>query len=265
MSTPPVVKPGTPLTAVDVEVFLAGVLVDATAITYEIRDPGGAVANDEDGIAVSGYAGRKVGTGRYDAGAVVLPQTAAAGTYTITWTITRPSQPAITRAKTFVVETGQVEDAAKDGTSRRDIPDTANINTLRSLMKDVNPDETRWAFFNSELQDYVEKAITVHTAGARTEASATPDDIAMSMFLAQCSGYEALASNSSRRFRWQDGNESVDKSMQANQLIALCKALMDKYDKIRKQRADELQAGTTPTDPARDLAVFIPRRARRLR
>ena len=36
--------------------------------------------------------------------------------------------------------------------SKRDIPDTPNITTLRKLISDNDPDDTKWAFFNSELQ-----------------------------------------------------------------------------------------------------------------
>ena len=254
-----------PLSAVDVEVFLAGVLVDPYSIAYEVKEPGGATATDEDGVAVSARPGFKVAEGRYSAKATVLPGSAALGTYTVEWTVQKLSTMApIVVSRTFDVVDGEPEVADRDTTSRRDVEDTANVVRLRRLLNDQSGDETTWAFFNSELQEFIDQAIEVHTRGERTEATATADDVALSMYLAQYSAYRVLAKDATKHFRWTDGNESVDKTLTSGQLAAICKGLMDEYDRLQNRRLKEAEAGIAKQNVG-DLAVFTPRRARRSR
>lgn len=263
MTDNPSINPGAPLSAADLEVFLGGILIDPVTITYEVLDPSTVTAVDEDGLAVSGRTPFQEGEGRYSARNTVLPLTAPAGQYTIEWTIkkTVPLAPIMT-VRTFVLLSEPAVDAARDGQSRRDVPDTKDLVNYRALVLDNGSDDTKWAFFNSELVAFLDRAVTVHTKGLRTYlVDATPDDVAMALYIAQCSFFRAVAKSRTRFFRWQDSSEQVDKSMQPDQLNRICRGLMAEYEGIQRRRLDEREEGLSAPG-ARDLAQFTPKRAR---
>lgn len=266
MPRPTEILRGAPLTGVDHHVWLAGVLVDPESISFEIKDPAGSVAVDEDGVAITGRAPIKLETGVYHAGNTVLPADAATGLYSAIWSVVKvPSGPVILSTEAFEVVEAFAHDPETEGQSRDDVAETENIRKLRAKIKDTNPDSTKRAFFNSELQELLDDALAKHTEGRRDEAAATSDDVAMALLLAVADAMLALGTDRSKFFRWIDGNEQVDKTKATDQLAALSKAAVAQYTQLRKLRQKDEELGVSPKAPARELAQFTPRKARRTR
>lgn len=234
------VEVGTPLSVLDQRVFLDGVLVDADTITYSLTKSAVPVT-DEDGIAVTGRTPLQVGTGHYSAGNTVLDSTSLPGTdYVIEWSIKKTAAAAvITRSESFELLSSEAEDPTRDGVSRRDIADTTNLKELRGRIKDNKSDDTKWAFFNSELQSFLDRAIAQHTGSERTELDATEDDLAMAMQLAHAYALHSLATDKVRFFKWRDGNESVDKSMLPQNCIRLANSILDQYNAEMDRRLEK--------------------------
>ena len=240
-----------PLSALDWHCFLAGVLVDPVVVSYTIRDGSLAIVSDEDGLLIQGRPGRRVGVGRFDAGNTVLGGTLPTGTYSIEWTFQKTPGYPVARAEVFFDLVDRLpEDPTREEVSRRDTPDAPLVSELRTRIQDLAPDDRKWAFFNSELKTFVVRALAMHTEGRRNESTATDDDVAMVMLLAHASALRALATDRSRFFRWQDGNEAVDKSMIPKTLLDICGSLMDEYRTITKRRIDERASGAGSLEPA---------------
>jgi len=233
------VKAGAPLSGLDKHVFLGGVLVDPAEISYEILGPDSMIADDEDGVPITARAPVQRSIGNYHAGNTVLAGDAALGAYTIVWRVRKlPAGSIVDHPAEFEIA-AELEDATREGVSRRDVSDTEAVTALRALIHDNAADDTRWAFFNSELATMVEHAVIRHTSGRRTLAIAVGDDLSMSLMLAQCAALQSLAADRSRFFRWQDGSEAVDKSMQPASLVAICNSIMAQYRALVQKRLDE--------------------------
>lgn len=248
---------GVPASAVEKVFFLAGVPVDPVEAAYAFTGPDGAAGIDEDGLAISGRAPLRSGDGRFHAGNTVLPPTAPAGTWTVTWTYRKVvGGPELSVSETFEVVETAAQEPTREGVTRRDIPGTPNLLELRTRIQDRGPDDTRWAFFNGELQAFLDRAIARHTRGRRSEAAATPDDIALAMLLAHASALHALATDKTKFFRWQDQGEAVDKSMQPRTLVEIARNLLAEYEGTMKRRLEEEKAGRGGRDVAGGLVSF---------
>jgi len=255
------IRAGVPADALDQWVFYNGDPIDPDSITYSITNPDTTPAVDEDGLAITDREPLAVGTGHFAAANTILPDShPITGLSTITWKVKKfPSSTEIEYEEEFEFITERTESPNRDERSRRDIADTDRINELRMRIGDLASDDTRWAFFNSELATIFERAVSRHTAGARTAATATADDVSLSMLLAHADVMTRLATDKVKFFLWKDGSETVDKSMQPRNCVGIAKQLMDQYAFERKMRVEEGKAAGFAAEPAGDLLFFRPR------
>jgi hypothetical protein len=251
------VRRGAPASGVEKVFFLAGVPVDPVEVTYAFAEPGGSAGVDEDGITIADRVPLRSGAGRYHTGNTVLPLSAATGAWTVEWTYRKVTGgPELTATEPFEVVDTAVEEPTREAVTRRDVPDTANLLELRTRIQDRALDDTRWAFFNSELQTFLDRAIARHTRGQRSEATASADDLGLAMLLAHAAALHALATDRSKFFRWQDQGEAVDKSMQPRMLVDIARNLIAEYEGTMKRRLEEEKAGRGGREVAGELLTF---------
>jgi len=121
------------------------------------------------------------------------------------------------------------------------------IDNFRARIPDqgrVNPDTqvTEYAFTDPELEKYLEEAISEHTDGLRTSANMTEADWPMALLLAYHSALSALGTESSRYFKWSEGDVSGDKTKQATACIRLAREALRRYQvQLAKKKTDQDQ------------------------
>ena len=246
-----------PLSVLDQQVFLGGVLTDPDTITYSLKDPSAVAGLDEDAAAVTARVPIRTGVGHYHAGNTILIDDTKLGIWEIEWTITKlPAGTPIIKKFPFSLAKVVIEDATRESVSRRDTPDTANIDALREMIGDNVPDDTSWAFFNSELQGFITKSVAIHTAALKTEGSSDAAEIAQALTLSHAKVMYKLATDKRVFFKWKDGNESVDKTMQMSNCVKLAQALIDEYETLERLKLDTKKETGFSSSPAGGLLEF---------
>ena len=121
------------------------------------------------------------------------------------------------------------------------------IDELRARIPDQgreNPETLviEFAFTDAELEEFLEQGILEHTSGLRNSSSMTTEDWPMALLLAQHSALIALSTDSSRYFKWSEGDVSADKTKQATACIRLAREILRRYQvQLDKKAKDQSQ------------------------
>jgi len=118
---------------------------------------------------------------------------------------------------------------------RRRIPDLGTVNPDTGL--------TEYMFEDEALEEFLEQGIAEHTNGLRDSTSVTTEDWPLALLLAQHSSVLDIATDSSKYFRWTNGDTDADKTHQSRVCKKIADGILDRYDLQLKKKFKEQEMG----------------------
>lgn len=127
---------------------------------------------------------------------------------------------------------------------------TAQIEKLRRLLQDFYNKRTgaalvagEYAFTDTEIGDIIDQGFLEVSDGERTSSTGTARDEVYALIIARADGIMMIAQDEARRIKWQTNNVIIDPSKIAENLMSVAKALLQKYENMKKRELDAAKAG----------------------
>jgi len=120
---------------------------------------------------------------------------------------------------------------------RRRIPDLGTVNPDTGL--------TEYIFEDEALENFLEQAIAEHTDGERDSTSMTSEDFPLALLLAQHSAVLDISTDSSKYFKWTNGDTDADKTHQSRVCVKIANEILKRYNAQLAKKFKEQEMGIT--------------------